>query len=139
MPTYTGSSMVGVCFTAVVTIATAIWARSATTAATTSHRRCRPGPAAHRPFGPPTVLVTLSITPAHRIATDASADAPPHRASAGKLERTPQSEPWHPGVVLAVGVHPQRVLAQGFGDFCPVCSSDRGRLSTTAPSALRRK
>ncbi len=42
-PTYTGSSIVGVCATAVVIIAAAIPASSPATANAVSHRRHRPG------------------------------------------------------------------------------------------------
>jgi hypothetical protein len=41
VPTYTGSSNVGDCSTAVVTIAYAIPASSATTASAASHRQCQ--------------------------------------------------------------------------------------------------
>ncbi|GGP68553.1 hypothetical protein GCM10010185_46770 [Saccharothrix coeruleofusca] len=53
MPTYTGSSMVGVCRTAAVIIAVAIQASSATTTGANHHRRCR----CNQPGGPaPPVL-----------------------------------------------------------------------------------
>ncbi|MER6984407.1 helix-hairpin-helix domain-containing protein, partial [Streptomyces carpinensis] len=56
VPTYTGSSMVGVCSAAAVTIATAICASSSTTASGTSHRRCGRSRPYARAAAPPGAL-----------------------------------------------------------------------------------